>query len=58
MPPLPQLLIGFGWVTDTKDHLESSGPISATELYVNGKQVDQAAFGSLDATVPSIRCAR
>lgn len=53
LPPLPQLMIGFGWVTDTKDHLEEQWSNISTELYLNGKQVDQAAFGSLDATVPS-----
>ncbi len=53
MPPLPQLMIGYGWVTDTKAHLEEQWSNISTELYVNGKQVDQAAFGSLDATVPN-----
>ncbi len=53
LPPLPQLMIGFGWVTDTKAHLDEHWSNISTELYVNGKQVDQAAFGSLDATVPN-----
>lgn len=53
LPPLPQLMIGYGWVTDTKAHLEEQWSNLSTELYLNGKQVDQEAFGSLDAAVPT-----
>ena len=52
VPVLPQFVIGFGWVTDTKEHLDEQWPAIGTELYLNGKQVDQAAFGSIDAAVP------
>lgn len=52
MPVLPQFMIGFGWVTDTKEHLDAQWSTIRTDLYVNGQPVDQAAFGSLDAGLP------
>ncbi len=52
VPVLLQFMIGFGWVTDTKEHLDEQWSAISTELYLNGKQVDQAAFGSIDAALP------
>jgi ketosteroid isomerase-like protein len=52
VPALPQMGIGFGWVTPDENALNDQWPAIGTELYVNGQLVDQEAFGSLDAEVP------
>lgn len=53
VPVLPKLAIGFGWATDTEEHLEQHWQAIDTQLYVNGQKVDQEAFGTVDAVIPS-----
>jgi hypothetical protein len=52
VPPLPNMFIAFGLTADTAEQLNEIWSASSSELYVNDKLVDQAAFGALDADVP------
>lgn len=52
MPPLPQLLIGYGWVSINPERRDLEWAAMSSELYVNDQLVDQSAFGSSDADVP------
>lgn len=52
VPLLPKLHIGRGWVAGDEKLRDEDWSAIRTDLYVNGKLVDQEAFGSLDADVP------
>lgn len=54
MPPLPQTMIGMGWVAPDEQALDDEWAAVTSELYVNGQRVDQEAFGSQDAVVPNV----
>ena len=52
MPPLPNMFTGFGLTAHSTEQLEEVWSAGSSELYLNGQEVDQEAFGRLDVEVP------
>jgi hypothetical protein len=48
VPLLPELPIGHGWFAATEAQRDSNWKAMQWELYLNGQQLDLAAFGSYD----------
>ncbi|MCE7986034.1 MAG: hypothetical protein DYG89_33065 [Caldilinea sp. CFX5] len=53
MPPLPKFHIGSGFVFADEKLRDADWSAVHEELSVNGHLIDQAAFGSVDADIPS-----
>lgn len=52
VPPLPQMMIGFGVAGRTTEEKEHVWDVTPADLYVNDQLVDQPAFGLLDTEIP------
>ena len=51
VPPIPNLKIGWGWLADTEDMLDSIWKTFSWEMTLDGRQIDLSAFGTRDRSL-------